>query len=202
MTETFTVIAEPREVSGKGASRRLRREGLTPGIVYGGAKNRKPVSITVEHKELIKHLENEAFYSHVLDLQIGDKTESVILQDLQRHPAKELILHIDFERVTKTTIVHKKIPLHFINEESCVGVKQQGGKIQHSLTEAEITCKVGDLPEFIEVDMAEVEAGTVVHLSDLKLPKGVSLHHAENDQPICTVKAAAASAEDEEESAE
>lgn len=175
MSDIFTLNAEVREVAGKGASRRLRREGLIPAIIYGGAKNRKPMSLTLQERELSRALKEEAFYSHVLTINIGDKSEQAILMDIQRSPAKGLPLHADFERVTKTTVVHKRVPLHFINEDKCKAVKLQGGKIQHAVTDVEVTCKVSDLPEFIEVDMANLELGAVVHLSDLNLPKGVSL---------------------------
>ena len=173
--DIFTLSAEVREVAGKGASRRLRREGKVPAIIYGGAKNRKPTSLTLEERELSRSMKSEAFYSHVLTIKIGDKEEQAILMDVQREPARGLPLHADFERVTKSTVVHKKVPLHFLNEEQCKAVKLQGGKIQHSATEVDVSCKVSDLPEFIEVDMADVELGAVLHLSDLKLPKGVSL---------------------------
>ncbi|MFG1497580.1 50S ribosomal protein L25/general stress protein Ctc [Saccharospirillum sp. HFRX-1] len=175
MSDIFTLNAEVREVAGKGASRRLRREGWVPAIIYGGAKNRKPMSLTLKERELSRALKEEAFYSHVLTINIGDKSEQAILMDIQRSPAKGLPLHADFERVTKTTVVHKRVPLHFLNEDKCKAVKLQGGKIQHAVTDVEVTCKVGDLPEFIEVDVVDLELGAIVHLSDLKLPKGVSL---------------------------
>ncbi len=206
--DIFTLNAEVREVAGKGASRRLRREGKIPAIIYGGAKNRKPTSLTLEERELSRSMKNEAFFSHVLTLKIGDKEEQAILMDVQRHPAKGLPLHADFERVTKTTVVHKKVPLHFINEDQCKAVKLQGGKIQHSATEVDISCKVGDLPEFIEVDMTDVELGAVVHLSDLSLPKGVSLVElnkgASHDVPVVSIAkpAGVTAAEGEEEAAE
>ncbi|WP_108125292.1 50S ribosomal protein L25/general stress protein Ctc [Saccharospirillum mangrovi] len=202
MSDIFTLNAEEREVAGKGASRRLRREGLIPAIIYGGAKNRKPMSLTLTERELSRALKEEAFYSHVLTINIGDKSEQAILMDIQRSPAKGTPLHADFERVTKTTVVHKRVPLHFINEEKCKAVKLQGGKIQHAVTDVEVTCKVGDLPEFIEVDMADLELGAVVHLSNLKLPKGVSLTELNkgesHDVPVVSiVKPAGAETADE-----
>ncbi|MEX0624299.1 50S ribosomal protein L25/general stress protein Ctc [Saccharospirillum sp.] len=191
MSNSFALNAEVRELAGKGASRRLRKEGKVPAIIYGGAKNRKPTSLTLEARELVKALNNEAFFSHVLTLTINGKEEQAILMDLQRHPAKGHPLHADFERVTKSSVVHKKVPLHFINEEQCKAVKLQGGKIQHSATEVDITCKVSDLPEFIEVDMAKIEMGTVLHLSNLSLPKGVALVElnkgADHDAPVVSV---------------
>lgn len=191
MSDIFTLNAEVREVAGKGASRRLRREGQIPAIIYGGAKNRKPMSLTLQERELSRALKEEAFYSHVLTINIGDKSEQAILMDIQRSPAKGLPLHADFERVTKTTVVHKRVPLHFLNEDKCKAVKLQGGKIQHAVTDVEVTCKVGDLPEFIEVDMADLELGAILHLSDLKLPKGISLTELNkgetHDVPVVTI---------------
>jgi len=173
MAIDFVLNATLREDAGKGASRRLRRlENQTPAIVYGGKK--KPVNIQIPHKDLIKQLENEAFYAHVVTINIGDKTESVLLKDLQRHPAKPIIMHADFLRVSKTKKVTVKAPLHFINEDTSVGVKVQGGKISHNMAELEISCLAANLPEFIEVDLADVELGQIVHISDLKLPKGVT----------------------------
>lgn len=171
--EDFKIAAKSRDDAGKGASRRLRRvEGLVPAIVYGGRK--KPQNISIEFRELIKHLEHEAFYSHIIELEIEGKAESVILKDLQRHPAKPVIYHADFLRVSKTKKFTTKVPLHFINEASSIGVKQQGGTVLHNSTDLEISCLPGDLPEYIEVDLAKVEVGTILHISDIKLPKGVS----------------------------
>ncbi|MFC3153132.1 50S ribosomal protein L25/general stress protein Ctc [Litoribrevibacter euphylliae] len=203
----FVLNAEVREDQGKGASRRLRREaGKVPAIVYGGAKNRKPQAITIAANELDKALQNEAFFSHVLTLNIGEKAEQVIIKDLQRHPAKPVIYHADFLRVTKSTVITKSVPLHFINEDTCVGVKQQGGKITHNAANVEIKCTTATLPEFIEVDMAEVEAGSILHLSDIKLPKGVTLVQlalgADHDEAIASIAAKKASADDEAASEE
>jgi large subunit ribosomal protein L25 len=211
MSDSFALNAEVRELAGKGASHRLRKEGKVPAIIYGGAKNRKPTSLTLEARELVKALKNEAFFSHVLTLNIGGKEEQAILMDIQRHPAKGHPLHADFERVTKSSTVHKKVPLHFINEEQCKAVKLQGGKIQHSAIDVDITCKVSDLPEFIEVDMAKIELGTVLHLSNLVLPKGVELVELnkgpDHDAPVVSVGKPAgisdeADADDAEEATE
>ncbi len=190
MSEDFVLNATIREDAGKGASRRLRRlEGQTPGIIYGGSES--PVNIQVAHKDLAKQLENEAFYSHVITINVDGKSESVLLKDLQRHPAKPLILHADFLRVSKTKEVKVKVPLHFTNEEICKGVKLGGGIVVHTMTELEISCLAADLPEFIEVDMTEVELGQTVHISDLKLPKGVSSvelsHGSDHDGAVCSI---------------
>jgi large subunit ribosomal protein L25 len=188
--ENFTLEASARDVSGKGASRRLRREqGLVPAIVYGGDK--APVNVSVMHKELVKHLESEAFYSHIITLNIGGQAESVILKDLQRHPAKAVVLHADFLRVSASTKITVSVPLHFINEAACVGVKMGGGLINHLLTQLEISCLPSALPEYIEVDMAEMDIGQTLHISDLKLPAGVTsvalAHGAEHDLPVVAV---------------
>ncbi|MDK2777228.1 MAG: 50S ribosomal protein L25/general stress protein Ctc [Pseudomonadota bacterium] len=205
----YTLSAELREDAGKGASRRLRRENGVPAIVYGGkagGNDRKPTAITLKANELNKLLEDEAFYSSIITLNVGGKDEQVILKDLQRHPAKALVWHADFLRVNKSTKIKATVPVHFTNEEACVGVKLGGGKITHQLTSLDIVCSAGDLPEFIEVDMSNVEVGTVVHLSDLKLPKGVEAqaltHGAEHDTAVVTVAAAPKAAADEEGEAE
>ncbi len=204
----FTLSAELREDAGKGASRRLRRENGVPAIVYGGkagGNDRKPTAITLKANELKKALENEAFYSSIITLNVAGKEEQVILKDLQRHPAKPMIWHADFLRVSKSTKIKAHVPLHFLNEETCVGVKLGGGKITHQLTSLDIICSAGDLPEFIEVDLAAVEVGTVIHLSDLKLPKGIESqalsHGPEHDTAVVTVNAPKGGAA-EEESAE
>jgi len=203
MSGIFEINAVVREESGKGASRRLRREQKVPGVIYGGAKNRKPQSLTLELRELAKALENEAFYSHILDVKIGDKTEQAIVMDLQRHPATGAPMHIDFERVTKSTVVHKRVQLHFLNEEA---VLKTGANVQHTASEVEVTCKVGDLPEFIDVDVAKLTVGSVIHLSELELPKGVSLVElskgASHDAPVVSVVQPATADDDEAEGEE
>jgi len=190
MSNDFQLDAKARDDIGKGASRRLRRlSNELPGIVYGG-KN-PPQKITLSHKELDKALQNEAFYSHIITLSVEGKNEEVILKDLQRHPAKPVILHADFLRISKTQKFTTKVPIHFINEDICVGVKVGGGNITRSMTELDILCLPADLPEYIEVDVAEVEIGHIVHISDINLPKGVesvALNHGEErDSPIFTV---------------
>ncbi|WP_367607306.1 50S ribosomal protein L25/general stress protein Ctc [Legionella sp. W05-934-2] len=165
--------AEAREDMGKGASRRLRRiEGKVPAIVYGGSK--EPISITLKHNKLVKALENEAIYSSVIDLALGKKKEHVIIKSMQRHPYRPIIMHVDFQRVTGSDVIVKQIPIHYTNEEQCKGVKA-GGVLFHTMTQLEIRCKVKDLPEFIEIDVANLEKDHVLHLSDIKLPKGVEL---------------------------
>ena len=201
----FSLNANARNDLGKGASRRLRRNAdLVPAIVYGGDK--APQNIALEARELKKALENEAFYSHVIKLSIDGKKEDVLLKALQRHPAKPVIMHADFLRVVAGHEVTVHVPLHFINEDSCVGVKKSGGVISNTMTEVEVNCLPKDLPEFIEVDMAGVDLNQIVHLSDLKLPKGVSIpflaQGPDHDLPVANVHAARVAAADDAPAAE
>lgn len=203
--EDFKLIASSREVSGKGASRRLRREqGLLPAIVYGG--DSAPANITVIHKDLMKHLESEAFYSHIITLEIDGTAQSVILKDLQRHPAKPVVLHADFLRVSANSAITVSVPLHFTNETSCKGVKIGGGIVNHTMTQLEISCLPGKLPEFIEVDLIDLEIGQTLHISDIKLPEGVTsvaLSHGEDhDLPVATVTKPRGMGDDAEEETE
>jgi large subunit ribosomal protein L25 len=191
MSNEFTLNAELRTDEGKAASRRLRRlEDKVPAIIYGGRK--KPVAVAIQHKDFIKQLENEAFYAHVVEVVVDGKPESVILKDLQRHPSKAIIMHADFMRVSKTKKFTKTVPLHFINEDISHGVKIEGGIISHAANSVEISTLPADLPAFIEVDMAEVKSGTTLHISDLKLPKGVTsvalALGASHDLPVVSIK--------------
>jgi large subunit ribosomal protein L25 len=203
--EDFQLTAKARDVSGKGASRRLRRlANEVPGIIYGD--NKTPQNISINQFELVRHLENEAFYSHVISLSVDGKAENVILKDLQRHPSKAQLLHADFLRVSKTKKITVSVPLHFINEESCKGVKLGGGSIAHNMTQLEVSCLASNLPEFIEVDLADMEVGQILHISDLKLPKGVESvalsHGADHDLPVASInKAKGGDAEEEAPSA-
>jgi large subunit ribosomal protein L25 len=196
----FTLNAQVRSDLGKGASRRLRRnESLVPAVIYGGDK--APQSISLLGKDLAKMLETEASFSHVLTLIVDGQNESVLIKALQRHPAKGFVLHADFVRVVEGHKLTATVPLHFINQESSVGVKKQGGEILHNINEVEVSCMPQDLPEFIEVDMANVEVGQVLHMTDLKLPKGVelvALAHG-SDLPVANVHAPRVSKEDGDE---
>ena len=181
MSASFIVTAELRTDQGKGASRRLRRTGRLPGILYGAHK--EPTMISLLHNEMVHHLEDEAFYSNLLTLNLGGSQETVVLKDLQRHPAKPFIMHADFQRVQADEKIRLHVPLHFINEAKCPGVKA-GGKVSHQLTDVEISCLPKDLPEFIEVDMAEMDVGDALHLSQLKLPAGVEYPSSEGEDYI------------------
>lgn len=171
--EDFILNCEIRTDLGKGASRRLRRlADQVPAIIYGGDKDPQPLSII--RKDLEKSLENEAFFSHVLIININGKKEKAILKDLQRHPARNSVTHADFMRVSEKVAIKVHVPIHFLNEKTCHGVKVQGGMIQHQATDIEVLCLPSDIPEFIEVDMAEVKTGDIIHLSDIALPSGVT----------------------------
>ena len=172
MSNVFEFVAENRDLSGKIAARAVRRKGNVPAIVYGGEA--APQSIVLEHNEVLKHLEHEAVYSHVLDLKIDGKTEKAILKNIQRHPAKAQIMHMDFMRVDEKQALKVHVPLHFINEDTCLGVKE-GGVVTHSMVDVEISCLPAVLPEYIEVDLAEINIGESVHLTDIKIPEGVDI---------------------------
>jgi large subunit ribosomal protein L25 len=198
---SFTLQAQTRADKGKGASRRLRRlNDQVPAILYGDDK--EPAMLSVPHKDLMKCLESEAFYSSVITLNVDSTAHKVLLRDLQRHPAAPRVLHADFQRVSGTKKIHMRVPLHFINEDACIGVKQQGGVISHSMNELEISCLAADLPEFIEVDLAAVAVEQIVHISDIKLPKGVESvalsHGADHDLPVVAVHAPKGAASSEE----
>lgn len=182
----FEVKATKRDVQGTGASRRLRHAGRVPGIVYGGEA--KPQSIELDHNDLYQCLRKEAFYSSVLTLDIEGTQQMCLLRDVQRHPYRQLILHVDFQRIDATHKIHQKVPLHFVNAEVSPGIKLQGGMVQHVMTELDVKCLPKDLPEFIEVDLKDLEGGHSLHVSGLKLPAGVEVvHHGEGDPVVATV---------------
>ncbi len=191
MNELFEIDAEPRSDTGKGASRRLRHTGQVPGIIYGARKD--PVMIALSHNELSQHLEHEAFYSHILSLKIGGKKQQVILKDLQRHPGKPFLMHVDFLRVSAKERLKTLVPLHFVGEEGCPGIKM-GGASSHLVTYVEVSCLPKDLPEFIEVEMSSMEIGDAVMMSELVLPEGIELpamaQGDEADMPVASVHAA------------
>ena len=195
----FNIIAEKRDDLGKGASRRLRHAGLVPGIVYGTGQD--PVSFQLKHTELEKNLLNEAFYWSILTLSIDGNEESVVLKDMQRHPAKNKIMHLDLLRIDKTHKLTMTVPLHFINEDACIGIKD-GGAINHHMNDLEVTCLAADLPKFIEVDMAAIELDATVHLSDLTMPTGVEisslLHGGDDSLPVASVHVRKAAAIEED----
>jgi len=183
----FVINAVAREDEGKGASRRLRREGLVPGIVYGGDKRKKPVAISIPNNELIKDLQDESFFSSILTVKLDGKEDKVIIKDLQRHPARPEILHADFQRVTKTTQIKITVPLSFVNFEQSAASKG-AAKFAVEKNTAEILCLADNLPEVLTVDLSSAEVGQVLHLSDITLPEGVEIvalrRGADHDQGI------------------
>ncbi len=201
MQENFEINAVSRGDQGKGASRRLRREGLVPGIIYGGGKD--PQMFATKHNELLQHLEHEAFYSHILTVNLDGKGQKVVLKDLQRHPSKPFVMHVDLLRVAEGDRIKMHVPLHFINESTAPGVKA-GGQVSHNLTDVEVICEAKDLPEYIEVDLGAMQMGDIVHLTELKLPAGVSLvalshgDPAEHDAPVASIHATRGGAATEE----
>jgi large subunit ribosomal protein L25 len=172
MQETFELDAVFRSAEGKGASRRLRRQGMVPGIIYGGGKG--PQMVATKHNALLHHLEHEAFYSHILKVKLDGGEENVVLKDLQRHPAKPFVLHFDLLRVSQTDRIKMHVPLHFLGEGKAPGVKA-GGQVSHLMVDVEVVCQAKDLPEFIDVDVSDMNIGDVLHLSDIKLPAGVDI---------------------------
>ena len=173
-------IANKRELQGTGASRRLRRAGKVPGIVYGGEVTAQPIEL--DHNALFHSLKQESFHASILTMNLEGQKHQVLLRDYQMHAFRPLVLHIDFQRVSADKKIHMKVPLHFINADIAPGVKLQGGVASHVLNELNITCLPADLPEFIEVDLKDVSVGHSVHVKDLNLPKGVEavLHRGEN----------------------
>jgi large subunit ribosomal protein L25 len=208
MKTSFELVAEFRETQGKGASRRLRRDGKVPAILYGG--HLEPRALTLSHQKLAIMLENERFYSTILNLQVGEETQAAILKDVQRHPFKNAIVHIDFQRVEDNEKIRISVPLHFKGEAVSPGVKSQGGLVSHMRTEVEVTCLPKDLPEFIEVDISGLSLNESIHLSELRIPAGVQLvelakedaavvaihsPRAEEPEPAAAAAAAPAAAE-------
>ena len=201
MSDEFDLIAELREDRGKGASRRLRRQGKVPAIIYGAG--RPPRALSFDQNKVLKQLENESFYSSVLSIKVNDKSQAAILKDLQRHPAKHLIMHMDFQRIVEDEEIKKNVPLHFVGEEIAPGVKQGGGKVAHLINDIEVACLPKDLPEYLEVDVAELELDAMLHLSDIKLPKGVEIPQLaqgpEHDHAIVSIHVIKAAPVEEEE---
>ena len=183
------VIAYPRTEKGSGASRRLRKSGMAPGIVYGG--NSAPMNIKLDHNALFYALKREAFHSSILDLEVEGKTQQVLLRDYQMHAFKPVVLHVDFQRVNANQPITVKVPLHFENEENAPAVKISSGTIQHFVTELEITCLPRDLPEYIAVNMETIDIGQTIYLSDIKLPSGVLATTQDVSMPIANAIATA-----------
>jgi large subunit ribosomal protein L25 len=188
MSNVFEFVAERRNLAGTSSAKAVRRQGKVPAIIYGG--DSAPEMLVLDHNDILKHLVHEAVYSHVLDVVVDGKAEKAVLKHIQRHPAKPLVLHMDFMRVDETHKIKAHVPLHFINESTSVGVKK-GGVVTHAMVDVEIACLPAALPEFIAVDLAKVDIGQTVHLSDLALPVGVEMPElaqgAAHDHPVAQV---------------
>jgi large subunit ribosomal protein L25 len=183
----FEIDAESREDFGRARNRRLRRLGRVPAIVYGAGKD--PSSITLDRNSLNNQMSLEAFYTSILTLKLDNKAQSVVVKDVQRHPAKATVMHLDFQRVVEDEELTLNVPIHFIGEETAIGVKEQGGVIEHAITDVEISCLPANLPEYLEVDVSKLELNEILHLSDIQFPDGVSstlLAHG-HDSPIVAI---------------
>ncbi len=183
--ENFVVSAESRKDQGKGASRRLRHTGKVPAVLYGGGE--APVSLSLSLNEMGKHLKTEAFYSHLLTLNLDGSTQQVVLKDLQRHPVRGEAIHVDFLRVRADKELRMQVPFHFIGTDVAPGVKIGGGVIEHILSQIEVQCLPKHLPEFIEIDLSAMELGDTLHLSQLKLGEGVSLTQLNHGNDLAVV---------------
>ena len=189
MSDDFDLIAELREDQGKGASRRLRHQGKVPAIIYGAG--RPPRALVFDQNKVLKQLENESFYSSILNIKVNDKSQAAILKDLQRHPARHMIMHMDFQRIVDDVEIRMNVPLHFIGEDVAPGVKAGGGSVSRLLNDVEVSCLPKHLPEYLEVDISELELDEMLSLSEIKLPEGVEIPQLapgiDNDQPMVSI---------------
>ncbi len=190
MSDDFDLVAEIREDQGKGASRRLRHAGKVPAIIYGAGRPAR--ALTFDHNKVIRQLENESFYSSVLNIKVGEKSQAAILKDVQRHPSKALIMHMDFQRIVEDQEIKMLVPIHFLGEDVAPGVKLGGGKVMHLINELEIVCLPKHLPEYLDIDVSELELDAMLKMSDIKLPEGVSIpalaQGEEADRPVVTIQ--------------
>ena len=192
MAKEFDLIADFREDQGKGASRRLRREGKVPAIIYGAGRPAR--SVTFEHNRVVQQLENESFYSSILNIKVGDKSQAAILKDVQRHPAKRQIMHLDLQRIVEDEKIKMNVPIHYIGEDVAAGVKEEGGTVTKLVNDVEITCLPKDLPEYLDVDISALRLNEMMYLTDIKLPEGVEIvglaqaeAEEEQAQPIVSI---------------
>jgi large subunit ribosomal protein L25 len=193
------ISARKREAQGTGASRRLRRSGKVPGIIYGGDKG--PINIELEHQDLFLNLRNEKFHASILTLALDGSKEQVLLRAVNMHPFKMQVQHIDFQRVSKDKKIHMKVPLHFVNAEKSPGVKEQAGVVNHVMNELDIVCFPDDLPEFVEVDLGNLSVGHSLHIRDVPMPKGVELALHKDENPVVATVVVPALVTEEEEAA-
>ena len=183
----FELSVEPRAALGRTGSRRLRKAGKVPAILYGGGE--APQSMVLDHNTLSHQMNREAFFTSIVTLKIGSKSQQVVVKDAQRHPVKPLIMHLDFQRIREDEEITLSVPIHFLNEPNAKGVKEQGGVVDHLLSEVEVECLPRYLPEYLEIDVTELELNQIYHLSDIKLPEGVSLVALKHghDEPVVAV---------------
>ncbi len=191
MAEDFDLIAEIREDAGKGSSRRLRREGKVPAIIYGAG--RPPRALTFDHNRVIQQLENESFYSSILNIKVGDKSQAAIVKDIQRHPARPFIMHMDFQRIVEDQEIRMNVPIHLVGADVAIGVKQGGGTVSQMRNDVEVVCLPKHLPEYLDLDISELELDGLMYLSDIVLPEGVVIpeiaqeEEAGQAQPIVSI---------------
>ncbi len=189
MSDDFDLVAEFREDQGKGASRRLRREGKVPAIIYGAGRPPRPIAF--DHNRVVQQLEQESFYSSVLNIKVGERSQDAILKDVQRHPSKPQIMHLDFQRIVADQEIRMNVPIHFLGEDVAPGVKQGGGKVSHLMTDVEVVCLPKHLPEFLEIDVSNLELDEMLYLSDIKVPEGVTLTELQqgedHDFPVVSI---------------
>ena len=199
MSDSHTIIAELRDVQGTGASRRLRHAGKIPAVLYGAGK--QPAMLTLSHNSLIHNLENESFHSSILTVEVAGKKEKAILRDVQMHAYKQLIMHVDLQRISATDKIHMSVPLHYTGGDEAPGVKIESGIVSHLITELDIICLPENLPEYLSVDVSALQIGDSIHLSEIALPEGVestTLSHGGDDLAVVTVVAVRGSIADEE----
>ena len=188
MSEEFNLIAEMRDDQGKGASRRLRRQGKVPAVIYGAGRD--PRNLMFDHNKVLRQLDDPSFYSSILNIKVGEKSRAAIVKDIQRHPSKKQIIHIDLQRIVEDEQIKMQIPIHYLGEEDAVGVKIGGGTVTKLMTELEISCLPKDLPEFLEVDISDLELDQMLNVSDISLPEGVEISDIikEQDQAIVSIQ--------------
>lgn len=203
MDNQFELAAEPRTALGKGPNRRMRRAGQVPAVVYGASRD--PESITLDHNDLLTHLQHEAFHSHILKLTVDGAPQEVVLRDVQYHPYKRQVLHIDLLRVSATHTLRMTVPVHLVGEDAAPGVKLEGGEISRLMPEVEIECLPRDLPEYLEIDVSEMHVDAIVHLSEIPLPNGVSIPALtlgdDHDLPVVSIHPKRAAGADDGEAA-
>ena len=201
MSQKFDLIAEIREDQGKGASRRLRHEGKVPAIIYGAG--RPPRQLAFDHNRVMQQLENESFYSSILSIKVGENNQAAIVKDIQRHPAKNRVMHMDFQRIVDDEKIKMNVPIHYLNTEEAVGVKTGGGSVSQLITDVEVSCLPKDLPEYFEVDIEHLELNEMLHLSDITVPEGVEIPQLaqgpENDHAIVSIHVIKAAPIEEDE---